>query len=120
MGDEGTKGRGDEGRPKEVKTERLRDWGDWETGRSGMSFSGTEEFMGMKAYVYGEVNQSGQAGKLSLQASDPKRRITCQTGCVDSLWSQYPFGSGDEIRHLFYQHPTGQSQSGGRDSGMGF
>jgi predicted alpha-1,2-mannosidase len=73
MGDEGTKGRGNEGvteRSKDGKTKGLRDW---ETVGLVNSFSGTEEFMGMKAYVYGEVNQAGQAGKLNLQVSDPKR-----------------------------------------------
>ena len=51
-------------------TERRRDGG---TEGPGNSFSGTEEFMGMKAYVYGEVNQTGQAGKLDFKYFDPKR-----------------------------------------------
>ena len=50
--------------------------GEGAKGRLGNSFTGTEEFMGMKAYVYGEVNQVGQAGKLDFSLFDPKKNET--------------------------------------------
>ena len=56
---------------------RIVNQGSWEIGNGETgkltNFSGMEEFMGMKAYVYGEVSQAGQAGKLNLQVSDPKK-----------------------------------------------
>ncbi len=39
--------------------------------RLGTSFSGTEEFQGMKAFVYAEVNQAGQTGIVDLNQGKP-------------------------------------------------
>ncbi len=77
MGDEGTKGRGDVG-----------------TRGRGNSFSGTEEFMGMKAYVYGEVNQPGQAGKVGFSLFDSKKNETCTK---QGAWIQFGAGSASEV-----------------------
>ena len=72
-----------EGRKDGKKTERLVN-----------SFSGMEEFMGMKAYVYGEVNQAGQAGKLSLQVSDPK---SGKSSVKPGAWIQFGANTPSEV-----------------------
>lgn len=54
---------------------RIVNQGSWEMEKS-CCFSGVEEFQGMKAYVYGEVNQAGQAGKLDFSQFDQKKNET--------------------------------------------
>jgi len=78
--------------------EQTKGQGDLETGRKGNSFSGVEEFMGMKAFVYGEVNQTGQAGKLDLQILDSKKT---QPGVKAGAWIHFDEGS-DQVVELKY------------------
>ena len=66
------RGRGVEGAKKDLETRGL---GDKET-KNCTSFAGVEEFQGMKAFVYGEVNQAGQAGKLDIGQLDLRRNET--------------------------------------------
>ncbi len=51
---------------------RLVNQGSWKL-ESEKSFSGLEEFMGMKAYVYGEVNKAESSGILEFPFTDSKR-----------------------------------------------
>jgi len=67
---------------------------DPETGRTGNSFSGVEEFMGMKAYVYGEVSEAGQAGKLDLQVLDSKKN---EASVKAGAWIRFGEGSPQVI-----------------------
>ena len=77
---------------------RVVNQGSWEmsekTGGAGNSFSGIEEFMGMKAYVYGEVNQSGQAGKLDLRVLDPRKN---EPNVKAGAWISFGEGSPQVI-----------------------
>ena len=76
LGDLGT------GRLGDKETGRLGDLGTGTSGRGDEEkgkntiFAGVEEFQGMKAFVYGEVNQAGQAGKLDISQFDPRRNET--------------------------------------------
>jgi len=69
-------GKGEKFLALRIVNQGIWEIGNGETEKRGTenvsSFAGTEEFMGMKAFVYGEVNQAGQAGNLDLQVSDPK------------------------------------------------
>jgi len=60
--------------------------GKW-TDLSGIAVSGTEEFEGMKAYVYGEFSQKGEA-KLREQTIYNKRRNTSRV--ESQIWYQFP------------------------------
>ncbi len=69
---------------------RIVNRGSWETG-TGNTFSGIEDFQGMKAYVYGEFNQAGQTGKIDFPVFDSRRNETLtKPGAFIS------FGAGSE------------------------
>ncbi|HWS00541.1 MAG TPA: GH92 family glycosyl hydrolase, partial [Prolixibacteraceae bacterium] len=73
---------------------RIVNQGNWEM-ESGNSFSGTEEFSGMKAFVYGEVDQPGQAGKLDFKFTDIKKN---ETYTKSGAWIRFGAESPQEVK----------------------
>jgi len=78
---------------------RIVNQGSWEMGDEGTrgrenSFYGTEEFMGMKAYVYGVVNQTGQAGKLDFKYFDPKKN---ESFTKQGAWIKFDSDASAEV-----------------------
>ncbi len=58
--------------PKVIRLQ-INNRGEWNI-VSGGAVQGTEEFDGMKAYVYGEFNVKGKAEKSTLTVIDPRRK----------------------------------------------
>ncbi|MCE1199886.1 MAG: GH92 family glycosyl hydrolase [Marinilabiliales bacterium] len=58
------------------------------------TFEGTEEFMGMKAFVFGVVQGQATTGQIDLPSADAKRS---NAPFRKGAWIRFPAGSPDEI-----------------------
>jgi len=72
---------------------RIVNRGNWEVSANN-SFTGTEEFQGMKAFVYGEANPSGQAGKLDLLFSESRRS---EPQAKQAAWIKFGADTPEEV-----------------------